>query len=278
MNYVIVHVYIIGESNAIQSIAMAQAIGAKTAAKSLAAAHGKNAMRKLMNGEPVDINDIFKAVLTDGPNAYHANPSDILKLVQDERAPPHDSLIYDTFDYIQQHLTMRKVEWNDLLLNQSNGLKPEEIEAIHNENAYCTMRDVDLMELKKILRFHFKWYTRQSIIHWMRLVFLNHWKTATMATKHNDYTHVLETKQPTSGRTSNAKQPKSPKKPKKPKMRRTTREEREYAQKITDEVFELICWYYNYRKDGCVFGKNCSKKHICSVEGCGGNHPATKHK
>ena len=126
-----IKIQFIDQIQTIQSVAMANAVGIKAAAKSLASQQWRVAMKKLMNGEAVDINDIFKAVLTDGPNAYNTNVNDIVKLVQEEKAPPHDSIIYDTFDYITKHLATRKQNLQNLLLHDLNGLKPDEIDIIN---------------------------------------------------------------------------------------------------------------------------------------------------
>jgi hypothetical protein len=37
-----------------------------------------------------------------------------------------------------------------------------------------------------------------------------------------------------------------------------------------------VCWLYNLYK-GCHYGDTCTYPHVCSVDGCSGNHPDYKH-
>ena len=266
---------------------MANAVGTNAAAKSLASNQGKLAMKKLMNGESVDINDIFKATLTNGPNAYNTNINDIVKLVQDEKAPTNNTLIYDTFDYIMQNLASRKTDMNALLAHESHGLKPDEIEIVENDIQLCDLRNSDIMKLKDILKYHIKVYTKQSILHWLRLVFLNEWPKATMTQNNRNYSHVLVPIPPTVSRSNKTKTTPS-KQPGKGKSRKrtttsssskTVKKEYTDAQDMQLAIFKDVCWYYNWRKQKCIFGKNCNKDHICSIENCGSkDHRACEHK
>ena len=261
---------------------MANAIGVKAAAKSLASQQGKLAIAKLMDGEPVDLNDIFKAVLTDGPNALNSNANDIVKLVQEEKAPTQDSVMYDAFDYIKKYLAMRKQKLENILLHESHGLKPDEIEVVQKDIQICGKRDYDLIQLKEILKYHLRQFTRPSILHWLRLVFIHEWSTATMTENHQKYSHVLVRTQ-TQSRAPSTKTttPRGRSKNKKfdKKYERPTKIEKKKAQARTLEVFKEICWYHNWRKQKCIFDPNCNKAHICSIEGCGSkDHRAMDHK
>jgi hypothetical protein len=39
---------------------------------------------------------------------------------------------------------------------------------------------------------------------------------------------------------------------------------------------QVICWQYN-QPDGCSYTPDCRFQHVCNIEGCGLDHPATKH-
>ena len=39
---------------------------------------------------------------------------------------------------------------------------------------------------------------------------------------------------------------------------------------------QVICWQYN-QPDGCSYTPDCRFQHVCNIEGCGMDHPATKH-
>jgi hypothetical protein len=40
---------------------------------------------------------------------------------------------------------------------------------------------------------------------------------------------------------------------------------------------QVICWQFN-QPEGCEYTPNCRFQHVCNIEGCRLDHPATKHQ
>ena len=272
---------------------MAQYLGQKAALKSLATAQGKAAIRKLMDNENVDLNDLVKAVLTDGPALLNVNLNDVQKLVQENKLPNNDNIIRDVFDYIQSHLYYRKNQFQSYYMNNHHSIKPNEIEYIRKQLNLCDKHGEDMSELKQKIQWELERSTRASVYQWVRHIMFYEWSTCTMHENRKKHDHVLKLIMPKYNPPPPRSRTTQPKKDRKKKTKTTPNKAKlapgttlvgrtvcfTGAPEKSLVVFKKICYFYNWRYEGCMFSeKECKGKHICSEEGCGANHPAHDHK
>ena len=285
--------YTIDQLQAIQNNAMAQHLGQKATLKTLATTQGKAAMKKLMDNENVDLYDVVKAVLTDGPAILSVNLNEIQRLVQENKLPNNDNILNEVFDYIESHLIHKKTQYYNYLIDYKHGLKPDEIEYAQTVIQNCDDHSKDINKLKKKIKWEYERSTRPSVFDWVRNIMFHEWGNCTMHDNRKEYDHVLKPilprytapSQPKT-KTPKKEKPRKPqsKKPKAAKIAGTTMVGRtvcfDGAPKKTLDVFDKICYFYNWRYEGCRFSDDkCKKEHICSEEGCGSTkHPAHEHK
>lgn len=289
--------YTIAQLQSIQNTAMAQHFGQKATIKSLATAQGKVAIQKLLNNEGADLYNVVKAQMTDGAAILTVNLNDMQKLVQEEKLPNNENLLNDVFDYINDHLINRKCQLQEYMINNQHSIQADDVYSCKQQITLCNEHQKDINDLKKKIKWHVETSTRASIFQWVRLLMYHEWPTCTMFKNRKEYDEVLKPipqKQVTIPQ-SRANVP-NPRKPRKrrtkqtPKNKTTVKVEpgtvkvgRTVCYKGAPakalDVFQKMCFFYNWRVDGCTFGEaNCKWDHLCSEEGCGENHPAHKHK
>ena len=278
----------------VDQFALAQSIGPKAAAKKLATQQGHAAIVKLLNDESVDLTEIVKAVITDGPLAGLTTQNQIYNLINDEKVPLYASIFYDTIDYIDKQLNEKKIQYGKLYDVNKHQLTPEDITTIQVVMAKCESHRNDLIHIKEELKFHDAKFTRESIKNWLNQLFRNEWATCTMFEKRHEYFKYLNWKMPPgyggnsirnqrTTATPRARKPTTKTTPKKTKKR--TRKKRQpnsphaNAQNINLPIFDEVCWYHNWREGGCNRTGKCEVSHMCSIEGCDdASHIAPNHK
>ena len=280
----------IAQLNMINNVAMAQSIGSKVAAKRLALQQGHAAVTKLLNDEPVELIEIIKAVLTDGPSAATVSQTQIVNLIQDEKIPLYASIFYDTIDYIDFKLNQRKKTIGKLYDAYKNECTTQEVDTIQHIMARCEAHRDDLTAIKELLKFLDKKYTRESIKNWFSQLIKYEWPTISMNDNYQKYDHWLQWKMIPNygGNSSNAtprkNTPRVPTKPKKTTKQQTKKKKQPKtpfadAQDINLACFKEVCWFHNWRKEKCNRGDQCHFPHVCSIPGCESTtHRAAEHK
>ena len=287
----------IDQIHMISNVAMANSIGPKAAAKQLATAQGSIAMNKMLNDEPVLLIEVVKAYYTDGPNVHNGNnANEVLKLVQEEKIPLHNSLFYDLIDYVDKKLSEKKTYCGQLYDAQKHTLSASDVDAILQAMAKCEAHHKDLIAIKELIKYHDQKYTRESIKNWFGELIRHEWPTFSMNENCDKYNRYLFDKPnyittPSSNprptpksrprKRNTTKTPKSTKTgntTKKPKKKRQPRTSASNAQDINLDIFEEYCWYHNWRDNKCNRGENCDFGHLCSIEGCASTtHRAADH-
>lgn len=286
----------IAQIEMISSVAMANSIGQKAAAKQLATTQGSIAMNKLLNDESVLLVEVVKAYYTDGPNVHNANNANkVLELVQDEQIPLQGSIFYELIDYIDKKLSEKKTYCGQLYDASKHTMTASDVEAIRNAMARCEAHHNDLIAIKELIKFHDLKYTRESIKNWFGELLRHEWPTFSMHDKHFLYNrylfdkpNVIHTTSPsrrsptktTPRKRGTKKTTKTTKTTKdtKPRKKRQPKSSAPNAQDINLEVFTELCWYYNWRDAKCNRGENCDFGHLCSIEGCSSSaHRAADH-